>query len=50
MIRELVSAACYVGFAVAGVFAVRQIIRDVRTAWPRIVELFTEEELDHDDT
>lgn len=50
MIRELVSAACYIGFAAAGAFAVRQIIRDTRATWPRIVALLEEETTDADDT
>lgn len=35
--------------ALFGAFAIYSIVRDVRAAWPRIVELFTEEEPEDDD-
>lgn len=36
-------------FALFGAFAIWSICRDVRAAWPRIVELFTQEEPEDDD-
>lgn len=41
--------AVEIAMTLFGAFAIYSIVRDVRAAWPHIVELFTEQEEPEDD-